>query len=86
VKNWRKACFKINNSIPTQIFGLFIRDALQRLLGLHKCNRVREALQIFCETPLIRAAEEPPGKLIRISGWKAGVLGIYRQLNHRLGP
>ena len=86
MKNWRKACFKINNSIPAQVFGLFISDALQRLFSLHNCNRVLEALQVFCETPLIRAAEEPLGKCIGVGGWKAGVFGISCQGNHRLRP
>ena len=61
VKNGRKASLEINDSVPTQIFGLFVGDALQRLLGLHHGDGVSEALQIFREAPLIRAAKEPLG-------------------------
>ena len=76
VKDWRKAGFKINNSISAQILGLFIGDALQRLFRLHHRNRVRKAFQIFCETSLIRSAKKPLRKRIGIVGRKACVPGI----------
>ena len=84
VKDRSKPGLKINDTVSTEIFGLFVRHALQRLFRLHDRNRMREPFQIFCETSLIRAAEEPLGKSIGIVCRKAFVPGISRQINDGL--
>ena len=61
MENGREASLEINDAFPAQIFGLFIRDALQCLFSLHHSDGVSEAFQIFRKTPLIRAAKEPLG-------------------------
>jgi len=86
MKNGCKASLEINNSILAKILGLFIRDPLQRLFGLHDCNRMRKAFQVFCQAPLIRSAEKPLGKRIWIFGRQASVFAISGQLNNSSRP
>ena len=82
VKDRRKASLEIDNPIPTQVFGLFVRDTLQRILSLHHRNGVREALQIFRKTPLIRPAKKPLSECFRRIGGKVCVFCISCQFNH----
>src|SRR6202790_4215273 len=86
MKNGSKTGLEINNPVSTQIFGLFVGDALQRLFCLHHCDGVREALQIFCKTPLIRSAKEPLRKCLWGIGWELRVVCVSRQLNDSLRP
>ena len=86
MKDGSKASLKIDNSLPTQVFGLFVGHALQRLLGLHHRDGVREPLQIFRQTALIGAAKKPLGKFLGIVGWKIRVFCVSRQFNHSLRP
>ena len=70
VKDRRKARFKIDHAILAQIFGLFVRHPLQRLFRLHHRDGVGKALQIFGQTPLVRALMKPLGQRCRIAGGK----------------
>src|ERR1700722_757935 len=79
-----KASLKIHDPISTQIFCLFVGDALQRFLRLHDRDRMREALEIFRQTPLIGSAKEPLRKRLRRMGWKLCVVCVFCQLNDGL--
>ena len=76
MKDGSKASLEIDNPVATQVFGLFIGHALQRILGLHHRDSVPEALKIFRQTALICAAKEPIGKFLRIIGRKIRILRL----------
>ncbi len=86
MKHWREASLKIDNPVAAQIFGLLIGDALQRFFGLHHCDGVREALQIFRKAALIRSAKKPLGKCLRGVCRKVRILSVSSQINHGLRP
>jgi len=77
VKNRSKTCFKINNAVSTQVFRLFVGDALKRFFRLHYRNCVSKALQIFRQASLIRSAKEPLGKSIGVGSWKTCILSVF---------
>src|ERR1700722_8271095 len=85
MKNRGEAGFEVNHSIATQIFGLLISNALECFLGLHDCDGVSEALQVFSQAALVGAAKEPLGKRFRNGGWQIGVVCVARQLDDGLG-
>src|ERR1700752_3674145 len=85
VKNWREAGFKVDHTVPAEILGLLICDALQGLLRLHDRNGMCKALQIFGKTSLVRASMKPLRKRLGIACRKVQVSLVSCQLNHGLG-
>ncbi len=86
VKDRREARFKIDHAIVAQIFGLLVRDPLQRVFRLHHGDGVRKSFQIFGETSLVRALMKPLGQRRRIAGGKIGVFCLLGQVNDGLRP
>src|SRR5579872_738491 len=86
MENRSKARLKINHPISAQVFRLFISDALQRLLGLHHSDGVREALQIFRQIPLICPAKEPLRKSLWITGRESCIFCVSCQIDYGLRP
>ena len=86
VKDRREASFKIDHAILAQIFGLLVRDPLQRLFGLHHRDGVGKAFQVLGETSLVRALMKPLRQRRRIAGGKFGVLRFFCQVNDGLRP
>jgi hypothetical protein len=84
VENWREASFKVHYAIFAQILDLFIRNPLQCLLRLHDRDGVLEALQIFGEATLIRAAMKPLRQCLRIVSRKVRISHSPCQINHGL--
>ncbi len=86
VKDRREARFKINHAILAQIFGLLVRNPLQRLFGLHHCDGVGKAFEVLGETPFVRALMKPLGQRHRIAGRKLGVFRFFCEINDGLRP
>ena len=86
VKDRREAGFKIDHAILAQIFGLLVGDPLQRLFGLHDCDGVGKAFQIFGETAFVGALMKPLRQRCGIAGRKVRVFCFFRQVNDGLRP
>ena len=85
VKDRRKTSFEVNDSVFFRVFGLFIGDALQRLLPLHHGDRMYKAFQVLGQASLVSSLVEPPGQRRGILGGKLRVLRVSRQLHNCLG-
>ena len=86
MKNRRKASFKINDPVAAQIFGLFVSDALQRILGLHYRDGMCESLQIFRQASLIGSADKTIRRAPEGHRWKVCVFRISGQFDDCLRP
>src|ERR1035441_5074084 len=84
VKDGRKASFKVDHAILAQVLSLFVGDAFEGFLRLHHGDSVAEALKIFGETSLIRAAMKPLRQCMGIGSRKFRIAHIFGQINHSL--
>src|SRR3989442_15998396 len=62
VEHRRVADLRVHDPVAREIIAALVRDALERLFGLHDRDRVREAAQIEGERSGVRTRGEPAGK------------------------
>ena len=84
VEDRRKTGFKIYDTVFVEILGLFIRYALQSLLGLHHRDSVREAFEVRGKTSLVGAPIKPFCQRLLIRGRKIRISRFFRQVDYGL--
>ena len=79
----RVADLRVNDPVAREILAALVRDALERLFGLHHRDGVREAAQIEGERSGGRTTVEPAAKLGGVRRRKARVADVARELDDR---
>src|SRR5437867_6495401 len=81
----RVADLPVHDPVARQVLAALVRDALDRVRGLHHRDGVREATQVERKRSTRRARVEPAGELAGIGCRKTAVPQLARELDDRAG-